>query len=112
MLTSLMQNILQLIKGNKSNLLTFISHFCAWVLFTLKISDGTKIIFILNNEKKVLLESHLKGLAVGSQRNRIHFNIAKCKIIYTGIKDVDSTYKVEDSALKNSDSRKFFGFKG
>lgn len=44
-------------------------------------------------------------------KNRIHFDIAKCKIIYRGIKDVDSTYKVEDSLLKNCDSKKVFGFK-
>lgn len=82
MFTALMQNILQLIKGNRSNLLTFTSHFYVWGFFTVKISDGTKTIIVSNNENKVLLESHLTRLAVCSQSNRIHFNIAKCKIIY------------------------------
>lgn len=78
----------------------------------MKISEGRKLTVVSNNENKVPLESHRKHLAVCLQSNRIHFNAAKCKIIYTGIKDADSTYKGEYSALKNCDSKKVFGFHG
>lgn len=106
-----MQDILQLTEGNKSNLWTFI-HIFRFQFFTVKISGGKKIIVVLNNENKVLLESHQKHLAICLQNNRIHFKTARCKIVCTGIKDAHSTYEVEYSALKNCDSEKVFGFHG
>lgn len=56
MFASLMQDILQLTEGNKSNLWTFI-HIFRFQFFTVKISGGKKIIVVLNNENKTIRES-------------------------------------------------------